>query len=492
MGTLTISWWQRLGITLSTVVLNLGISPSVASATPSPQPWLSDDEIMGREVYSIKIGDPEDPTFGTTIAKHYFPTQDHAFLTGFSSSAWPDALSIGPVAGRDHLPVFITKKDGQLPSADETYVNDQIKQLTIIGGPSTVSPEVESYWRGKGKNVLRIAGESRYETAAKISKTFWPTTAATVLIARADDPADALSAQPLGAIRDAPMILTDRDRLPEASEAELRRLQPQEVILFGGEQAIHAQVETSIKTLLPNGTSVRRVAGDNRYATSEHISSTFFNDAPVVFAGLNHDSVRKIKLATGAWADMFQLAPVAGLLRAPLYLRSGEYDYLSLPLDRKVYAAHFSGLVGWITSPEMEGWGSVEGAWRQAALIRARKGLETKKTCTGSFTTRWRGWGGTTYQGDGSIWSSSWNVNNFLDSPAHMNVLLDNGTNFVRIIDETLRESHGDKYDTIDPRISQWMDRRGLAIRVGTCIESPTGQTLPIRQHRIGPNELTP
>lgn len=85
---------------------------------------------------------------------------------------------------------------------------------------------------------VRYAGADRYETSAEVSRLSWtPGEASVVHLASGEAPADALSmgASTLGL---GPVLLTRRDALPPAVEAELERLAPCMVIVVGGAAAV--------------------------------------------------------------------------------------------------------------------------------------------------------------------------------------------------------------------------------------------------------------
>lgn len=477
--------WQHGIASILASLAFLSAGPAMAEGLAA------ENEIMGKDVFSLKVEKPANPALGANVAKTFFEDQDHVFLAGHSDKAWPDALAIGPVAGRTAKPVFITTAFGRLPGPDDAYIKEKVTGITILGGPAVVSPYTEQYLNLYGKEVTRIAGQNRFDTAAKIADQFWPQDAETVIIARGDDPADALGAQPLGAKLDAPILLTSPFQLPKETTTTLTRLTPKKVILVGGVQGISPVVAQTISQLLPRAT-VERVAGQTRFETAEAISKTYFAQSDTVFAGLNGDAPSKHNLATGKWADLFHLAAAAGKNEAPLLLRAREYDYLTFPLNQKVYAADFDSMPESLDNRKTPGWGNVEAAWRQAALIRANHGLTTKSSCTGHFHTKWIGWGGQTHKGDGSIWVGAWNAFWFLKSKDHMDVLVAPDTDYIRVIDETLRESHGDDYIQQKPDIAEFMERPGLAYRVGNCIHQTGGPDVPIGQRRLGPNELTP
>ncbi len=112
--------------------------------------------------------------------------------------------------------------------------------------------------------VVRLAGGDRIDTAVAMSQMGWETSTVAVL-ARADDPADALGGTVLAGSLDAPLLLSARDRLPSTVGAELRRLGVEEVRLLGGEQALAEDVATDVRSL---GAEEVRRGGPDRHATA--------------------------------------------------------------------------------------------------------------------------------------------------------------------------------------------------------------------------------
>ncbi|WP_432498793.1 cell wall-binding repeat-containing protein [Kineococcus gypseus] len=90
--------------------------------------------------------------------------------------------------------------------------------------------------------VLRLAGADRYATAVEVSRSFWePDTAAVVTLASGTSFPDALAAGP-SVTGFGPVLLTERDLLPEVTRAELERLRPCEVIVLGGAATVSEAV----------------------------------------------------------------------------------------------------------------------------------------------------------------------------------------------------------------------------------------------------------
>ncbi|MGM0843651.1 MAG: cell wall-binding repeat-containing protein [Bacillota bacterium] len=114
----------------------------------------------------------------------------------------------------------------------------------------------------------RVAGETRYETAASISAEGWDKSD-TVIIARGDSYPDALAGAPLSYQMDAPILLTDNKKLDESTLAEIERLEAKHVIVIGGENAISPKV---VKELKAQGLEVERIDGEDRFETAVNIA----------------------------------------------------------------------------------------------------------------------------------------------------------------------------------------------------------------------------
>jgi putative cell wall-binding protein len=146
--------------------------------------------------------------------------------------------------------------------------------------------------------VTRVGGEDRITTAVAVSAAHWPSAAEVLLATSARFP-DALASGALAAKLGAPLLLTPTDHLSATVEQELARLKTARVWLLGGELALSAAVE---QRLLGLGLEVRRLAGDDRYAT-----------AGVVARAAGPSASGEVALVLGAdWPD----AVAAGSLAA--------------------------------------------------------------------------------------------------------------------------------------------------------------------------------
>ncbi|MHA7138165.1 Ig-like domain-containing protein [Rossellomorea arthrocnemi] len=109
-----------------------------------------------------------------------------------------------------------------------------------------------------------IIGTTRYSTAVEVSKHGWETSERVFLV-NGGAIADGLTATPLAAAHDAPILLTTNNKLPSETEAELKRLGTKQIVLVGGTSVISDDVK---RTLAKLGYNVSRIGGKDRYETS--------------------------------------------------------------------------------------------------------------------------------------------------------------------------------------------------------------------------------
>ncbi len=122
--------------------------------------------------------------------------------------------------------------------------------------------------------VNRVSGDDRIATAVELSRTAW-STSKVVVLARADDPADALAGAGLAGLEDAPLLLTRTGALPDEVATEVSRLRAERVVLLGGPAAISGEVADALRDL---GVEVERVFGDDRFSTAVAIATRIAPD----------------------------------------------------------------------------------------------------------------------------------------------------------------------------------------------------------------------
>lgn len=153
---------------------------------------------------------------------------------------------------------------------------------------------------------IRLAGGDRYATAAAISNASFAPPVESVFIASGLDYPDALSAGPAAALSDSPVLLVGKGTLNAHTKNELQRLNPQKIIIAGGQGAVGADVAAELATY----GEVTRWEGPDRYATAATISArSWVGSSPVVV------------LASGeTFADALSGGPAAAQTDAPMLL----------------------------------------------------------------------------------------------------------------------------------------------------------------------------
>lgn len=165
--------------------------------------------------------------------------------------------------------------------------------------------------RDLGLEVVRTAGEDRVATSVEVSKVAFPDGAKTVVVATADNYADALTGGPLAAKLGAPIILTKRDNFTPSAKAEIQRLDPDKIIVLGGPVAIDEPTYAAIAALA----STRRLAGENRFATAALINDELVGDTSpervFVVEGTNPSPTR-------GWPDAVSVSAYAAFTGTPI------------------------------------------------------------------------------------------------------------------------------------------------------------------------------
>ncbi|MGP5581655.1 cell wall-binding repeat-containing protein [Glutamicibacter arilaitensis] len=171
----------------------------------------------------------------------------------------------------------------------------------------------------------RIWGATRYETPVAISKRTYPGKASTVVIASGGGFADALSGSPLATLNNAPMLLVERNSIPTAVATELKRLDPDNIIVLGGPIAVSDKTVSSLKSY----GKVSRIWGDTLYDTSAKIADKW-NTSSEVF------------LATGErFEDAMSLAAVAAGKKSPMLLtKQGQLPAATIAQLKRLKPSH--------------------------------------------------------------------------------------------------------------------------------------------------------
>jgi putative cell wall-binding protein len=158
--------------------------------------------------------------------------------------------------------------------------------------------------------VTRVSGSDRYATAAALAQSAYPTSGVPVVyITTGQNYADAITAAPAAAAQGGPLLLVEQNAIPSATSAELTALAPKKIVVVGGTSAISAAVYSQLQAIQP---SITRIAGSDRFQTSELLAKAEFPAATSVY------------VATGDnFPDALTASAVAGAADEPVILVNG-------------------------------------------------------------------------------------------------------------------------------------------------------------------------
>ena len=216
------------------------------------------------------------------------------------ADAYPDALAGGALAASIDGPVLLTNGDALDPMVEEEIIRLGVEDVIVLGGDAAIGRGVEDRLVELGLDVERIAGTSRWDTAALVADRVGLPETGEVVVVLGDHPEparawpDALSAGALAASPDRlPVLLTAGSSVPAPTMDALEGLGARRVMLIGGPAVIDSEVEAA---LVGTVGEVVRLAGRDRYATSVAVA----RDAFARFADDPDGESIDIVFATGA------------------------------------------------------------------------------------------------------------------------------------------------------------------------------------------------
>lgn len=129
-----------------------------------------------------------------------------------NDSSFADALSISSKAGSSQMPILLTSKDS-LNKEVEDYIKDiNPSKVYIIGGVGAISENVKNQIAEitslSENKIIRLGGQTRYETSEKINNYFYQSGFKSVYVATGENFPDSLSGSAAAAFNNgAPLVL---------------------------------------------------------------------------------------------------------------------------------------------------------------------------------------------------------------------------------------------------------------------------------------------
>lgn len=180
------------------------------------------------------------------LASRFFDaTTTEAYLV--NGNNFPDALAAGAASSYVGRPVLLTDATS-LPEATSAALRDLgISGVTVVGGERAVSQTVFAQTSARVAQVRRIAGQDRYDTAARLANSL-AARGSNILLATGTNFPDALGAAAVAARLDSTLILTSPTTASRAAMDYLGRNSPGSITVLGGYNAVSRNTESQFAT----------------------------------------------------------------------------------------------------------------------------------------------------------------------------------------------------------------------------------------------------
>ena len=257
---------KSIGIALAMAVVVGGVTPGVYADTAT------------KKIEVERIGGADRTETSLKVLEKLGGVKKTYLVNGYQFS---DALSIAPVAAANNEGIVLATRG----SVEAGLTKQGINEITLVGGENSIGSGVEKSLGSKFK-TKRIAGTDRYKTSEMIVES---TGKKEVGVATGKDFPDALASGAFLAKKNLPLLLVNgktQTSLPQGLKG---------LYTFGGKSSVANDFG-------------KRIAGTNRYETSEKIAEEFGkSDVVVLASGTN-------------FADALAAAPLAKKMNAPIVL----------------------------------------------------------------------------------------------------------------------------------------------------------------------------
>ncbi|NMN01414.1 repeat protein [Bifidobacterium sp. DSM 109963] len=238
-----------------------------------------------------------------------------------------------------------TKADGR----GTAYKDKQsVKNLTATANGTVTLYAQWTQSQSQGQ-MIRLSGDTRYDTMGRVVSQAYSGTAKTVIVASGANYPDALSASGLSGVLDAPIVLTESNGLPSQTAAQLKRLNPSRIIIVGGVSAVSDDVASQLKSY---ASSVTRLGGQTRYDTSYLLyeqGGKSWGSTAIVSSGAGYaDALSVSSYAYAGKAPVFLCDPATGLTAKQRAALSKFKRVVVVGGVQAVPAKYVSGLPGMI------------------------------------------------------------------------------------------------------------------------------------------------
>lgn len=179
-----------------------------------------------------------------------------------------------------------------------------------------------------------LVGQDRYQTAVEVSKKGW-SSANEAVVVNSESIVDALAVTPFAKLKNAPILLTEKNNLNSQTEKELKRLGVKKVYIIGLSSSVSNDVQ---KQLESNNLTTDRVGGSDRYQTALSIAKKI--------EGLKDISEIAVVNGYTGLADAVSIASVAatnGMVILPVSDASGISSFKDFIESKNINKSYIIG-----------------------------------------------------------------------------------------------------------------------------------------------------
>lgn len=200
------------------------------------------------------------------IASEGWKTSDYAVIV--NGENFPDALSASVLAKKYGAPILLTGSQ-KLDSNTYSELNRlKVKTVIIVGGEGVVSPSIENKLKDMKIQTLRFFGIDRSATSVDVANNIG--TSNGIMLTVDNDYGDALSAAPIAAKLQIPIILVSKNNVPSSVMDFIKNWDIPITYIMGDEDLISDNVSSKF----PN---VKRITGRDKFERNINVINTFHN-----------------------------------------------------------------------------------------------------------------------------------------------------------------------------------------------------------------------
>jgi putative cell wall-binding protein len=188
---------------------------------------------------------------------------------------FPDALAASYVSGLLDAPILLTEANSLHPTTEGALNSLDPEEVLVIGGAAAVSDGVVDGLIADGYTLDRVAGATRYETAAAAALRFGADPVGTIggervaVVASGENFPDALAVGPLAFGANLPLLLAQQGQLTVPTVNAIAQLDIDRLIVVGGTSVLPTTDQIVSDLQVGAGdVEVTRISGVNRYATA--------------------------------------------------------------------------------------------------------------------------------------------------------------------------------------------------------------------------------